>query len=63
MGEYEAVVEELLAGLTPENHDLAAEIAGLPEQVRGFDDVKERQHAEMQEKQAELLSTFRLRAS
>ena len=35
----------------------------MPEHVRGFDDVKERQHAEMQQKQAELLSTFRLQAS
>src|SRR4030095_6913845 len=35
--DYEARVEELLAGLSPETSDLAVEIARLPELVRGFD--------------------------
>ncbi|MEN8160955.1 MAG: indolepyruvate ferredoxin oxidoreductase family protein, partial [Myxococcota bacterium] len=63
IADYEATVAELLEGLDAENLEAAVEIASLPEHVRGFDDVKERQHAEMQQKQAELLSTFRLRAS
>jgi indolepyruvate ferredoxin oxidoreductase len=63
IAEYEATLAELLEGLGAGNHEAAVEIASLPEHVRGFDDVKERQHAEMQQKQAELLSTFRLRAS
>jgi indolepyruvate ferredoxin oxidoreductase len=62
VGEYEAVLDELLAGLTPENHDLAVEIASLPEHVRGFDDVKEASLAEVRAKQEELLRAFRLRA-
>jgi indolepyruvate ferredoxin oxidoreductase len=63
IAEYEATVSELLEGLGAGNLEAAVEIAGLPEHVRGFDDVKERQHAETRQKQAELLSTFRLRAS
>jgi indolepyruvate ferredoxin oxidoreductase len=60
---YEATVAELLDGLAPENLELALEIASLPEHVRGFDDVKERQHEEARHKQAELLAAFRLRST
>ena len=49
--------------LSPENLPVAVEIASLPEHVRGFDDVKERQHEAALTKQAELLAAFRLRAS
>jgi indolepyruvate ferredoxin oxidoreductase len=34
------VLDELVFGLTPENHALAVEIASLPDVVRGFEDVK-----------------------
>ena len=44
IAEYEATVAELLDGLADENLPIAVEIASLPEHVRGFDDVKERQH-------------------
>jgi indolepyruvate ferredoxin oxidoreductase len=63
IAEYEATVTELLEGLGTGNLETAVEIASLPEHVRGFDDVKERQHAEVEQKRAELLSTFRLQAS
>ena len=59
IGEYEAVLEELLAGLTDENRPLAVEIASLPEHVRGYDTVKERHLAEAREKERELLAAFR----
>ncbi|MCP5151041.1 MAG: indolepyruvate ferredoxin oxidoreductase family protein [Ectothiorhodospiraceae bacterium] len=42
IGEYEVVVEELIARLAPESHALAVEIAGLPSEIRGFGPVKER---------------------
>jgi indolepyruvate ferredoxin oxidoreductase len=61
--EYEAVVEELLAGLGPETHELAVAIASVPEWIRGFDHVKERHLADALAKQAELLAAFRLRAA
>jgi indolepyruvate ferredoxin oxidoreductase len=40
--EYRRTVEELVAGLQPGNHALAVEIARLPEQIRGYGHVKER---------------------
>jgi indolepyruvate ferredoxin oxidoreductase len=60
--DYEATLEELLAGLTPATHDLAVAIASLPEGIRGFDTVKERSVAEARAKQQDLLAAFRLRA-
>ena len=58
--DYEQRVEELLAGLRLENRDVAAEIARLPEQVRGFDTVKDQNLRDAREKEAELLESFRL---
>jgi indolepyruvate ferredoxin oxidoreductase len=63
IAEYEATVAELLDGLTPENLEVALAIASLPEHVRGFDEVKERQHEEARQKQTELLAAFRLRSA
>ena len=59
IGEYEARVEELLAGMTAANRDVAVEIASLPEHVRGFDRVKEAQLAEARVQEEALLHTFR----
>ena len=56
--EYEARVEELLAGLSPDSFDVAVEIASIPEHIRGFDTVKEEQLAQAREKEAELLAAF-----
>jgi indolepyruvate ferredoxin oxidoreductase len=62
IADYERTLAELLDGLGPENLAAAVEIASLPEHVRGFDDVKERQHEEALSKERELLAAFRLRA-
>jgi indolepyruvate ferredoxin oxidoreductase len=62
VSEYETILDELCAGLAPYNHDLAVEIASLPEQVRGFDLVKERHVRDAKAKESELLAAFRLRA-
>ena len=61
--DYEQLLDELLDGLDAARHGLAVEIAGLPEQVRGFDLVKERQLELANERQAELLARFRAAAS
>jgi indolepyruvate ferredoxin oxidoreductase len=53
------VLDELLRDLTPENLELAVQIAEIPESIRGFDSVKESQQAAAEDKQAELLATFR----
>ena len=39
--EYEALVKELIAGLTPPNLALAIELASLPDSMRGYGHVKD----------------------
>jgi indolepyruvate ferredoxin oxidoreductase len=56
---YESTLDELLDALTPENLPIAVEIASLPEQVRGFDSVKERHLEAARHKETELLAAFR----
>jgi len=41
IGEYEALIDTLLAGLDQPRHELAVELANLPEHIRGFGHVKE----------------------
>ncbi|WP_142849811.1 indolepyruvate ferredoxin oxidoreductase family protein [Telmatospirillum sp. J64-1] len=59
IGEYEEVVAELLAGLSPENHALAVEIAALPQTMRGFGHVKQANVEKAKAREAELLARFR----
>jgi indolepyruvate ferredoxin oxidoreductase len=40
IADYFALIERLLAGLSPGNHALAVELAGLPDGIRGFGHVK-----------------------
>ena len=42
IADYEALIDELLRGLTPDNHATAVELASIPERIRGFGQVKER---------------------
>ena len=58
IGEYETVIERLLAGLSPATHGLAAEIAGLPQQMRGFGHIKEANVAQTRAREAELLARY-----
>ena len=57
--EYEALLDEIVAGLTPANHAIAVELAALPLEIRGFGHVKAAnlQRAKMTEKG--LLARFR----
>jgi indolepyruvate ferredoxin oxidoreductase len=59
IAEYEAVIDELLAGLTPANHAVAVEIASIPEHIRGFGHVKERHISDAKSNEAALLTRFR----
>ncbi len=59
IGEYEALLDELLARLEPGNHALAVELARLPDQIRGYGHVKERQLAGARARWAELLGRYR----
>jgi len=59
IGEYEAVVDELLAKLDPHNLGTAVEIARLPLDIRGFGHVKERSLEAAKRREADLLARFR----
>jgi indolepyruvate ferredoxin oxidoreductase len=54
IGEYEALIEEILGKLTPANHAIAVELASIPEHIRGYGHVKE-QHIETAKANEQLL--------
>ncbi len=58
VSEYRALVGQLLSGLTTANHALAVEIAGLPDLVRGYEEIKLRNVAVYRDRAAELLARF-----
>ena len=58
-GQYEAVVDELVASLAPHNHGLAVQLAEIPEHIRGYGHVKDRHLKIAKAKEAELLAAFR----
>jgi indolepyruvate ferredoxin oxidoreductase len=53
--EYREMVEGLIGGLTLENHAVAVELANLPEQIRGFGHVKEKNVSVFRVEKARLL--------
>jgi indolepyruvate ferredoxin oxidoreductase len=57
--EYRTCVEELLAGLTADRLVLAAEIARIPEEIRGYGHVKERHLAAARTKWNGLMAQWR----
>ncbi len=59
IGDYESLVDEILRGLTPDNHAVAVALASIPEKIRGFGHVKERHLAAAKAEEAELLARFR----
>jgi indolepyruvate ferredoxin oxidoreductase len=61
--DYKAVLYEVFAKLTPENHHLAVGLAALPEKIRGFGHVKQRHLATVKAEEAVLLEQFRAGAS
>jgi indolepyruvate ferredoxin oxidoreductase len=61
--EYREVIDTLLTGLTPGNHELAVQIAALPDLVRGYEEIKLATVRSYHEKLAELRSEFAASAS
>ena len=59
IGEYEAVIEEILAGLSPANHVTAVELASLPLEIRGFGHIKEANLTRAKAKETVLLARLR----
>ncbi|HET7032236.1 MAG TPA: indolepyruvate ferredoxin oxidoreductase family protein, partial [Casimicrobiaceae bacterium] len=58
-GAYETILAEVLAALAPHNHELAVDIAEIPEHIRGYGHVKDRHLKAAKAKEAELLGAFR----
>lgn len=56
--EYEDTVERLLAGLNAQNHALAVQIASIPDEMRGFGYIKQRNVAAARKKRDELLAGY-----
>ncbi|WP_370156298.1 indolepyruvate ferredoxin oxidoreductase family protein [Ferrovibrio sp.] len=59
VADYAALVEELCAGLGPDSHALAVQLASIPEEIRGYGHVKLRNLKAARGKWAKLLETFR----
>jgi indolepyruvate ferredoxin oxidoreductase len=57
--EYFVSVEELIGGLNAGNHDLAVEIARIPELIRGYGHVKEAHLTRARARWTELLAQWR----
>jgi indolepyruvate ferredoxin oxidoreductase len=57
--DYETMLGEVLANLTPENHHLAVGLAVMPEKIRGFGHVKQRHLTAAKADEAALLEQFR----
>ena len=57
--DYANTVEELLGKLDAGNVALAAEIASVPEHIRGFGHVKEAHFAKAKAREADLLARWR----
>ena len=59
IADYKACIDELLRGLTAEKLPLAAEIARIPEEIRGYGHVKERHVKAARTKWDDLLARWR----
>ena len=53
IGQYESLVDELLAGLSPQNLDLAVKLASIPDDIRGYGHVKDAHLRKAKAKEAE----------
>jgi indolepyruvate ferredoxin oxidoreductase len=59
IADYEAMLTEVLAALSPENHHLAVGLVAIPEKIRGFGHVKQRHLATAKADEAALFEQFR----
>jgi indolepyruvate ferredoxin oxidoreductase len=59
IAEYETLLDEIVAGLTPANHAAAVGLVSIPEEIRGYGHVKEAHLAKAKAHEAALLERFR----
>jgi indolepyruvate ferredoxin oxidoreductase len=57
--EFEGVIEEIVAKLDAGNHAMAVGLAGIPQKIRGYGHVKERNLKAAKAEEADLLAKFR----
>jgi indolepyruvate ferredoxin oxidoreductase len=60
IGWYKGVIERVITNLTPENLPEALEIAALPDQIRGYEQIKEQSIAKVKQQAAEKLAAFQV---
>jgi indolepyruvate ferredoxin oxidoreductase len=63
IADYEALLDNVLGSLTPENHHLAVGLAAIPEKIRGFGHVKQRHLAAAKADEAALLEQYAMGSS
>jgi indolepyruvate ferredoxin oxidoreductase len=63
IGGYQATIEQVLATLDQDNHAMAVQIAALPESMRGFGHIKEKNVRAAKEREASLLAAYRAPAT
>jgi indolepyruvate ferredoxin oxidoreductase len=59
IGEYEALISELLGGLSAANHPLAVKLASVPDDIKGYGHVKDAHLEKARRKHGELLHQWR----
>ena len=59
IGDFEAVLDEIVANLSPANHAIAVGLANIPQKIRGFGHIKDRNLKAAKAEEAELLARFR----
>jgi indolepyruvate ferredoxin oxidoreductase len=59
VADYEALMDEIAAKLSPANHAAAVDLARIPERIRGYGHVKEANLAAAKRDETQLLAAFR----
>jgi indolepyruvate ferredoxin oxidoreductase len=59
IAEYESLISEILKGLAAHRYETAAQLASLPQSIRGFGHVKARSIAEAKAQELQLLQAWR----
>ncbi len=58
ISEYETVLRQLMSALTPSNYDIAVQIALLPQKMRGYGHVKQKNVRDAKKLQEQMLADF-----
>ncbi|GAC1549841.1 MAG: indolepyruvate ferredoxin oxidoreductase family protein [Beijerinckiaceae bacterium] len=59
IADYEAMIDDVLGRLSPQNHAIAIALASIPEKIRGFGHVKARHLGPAKAEEADLLAKLR----